>query len=503
MKFTIIKRYDKPPFDVRNEAFLTWDNWNDFNFLTLFGLLYVDVNSVLHNIGAIKIGYFGQGEKDRILAIGDTFEQLGVKFFSLGQDDSYYEKLNALGDSLRDEILNSLNDLAKQPELLDKAIEERVTIISLLRNISLNTVKGQFKRLASGGVRLTSYNFTFSTKYKSVETSRLSLGFSVEPDSNPPTNIHILIGRNGVGKTHLINSMIDTLFNKEPETESSFDIQAGNLFANLILVSFSAFDLATPKPQNIHESNIGYNYIGLKKWSTTNNRLIELKTIEELSEEFITSLSTCIRTSKDKKWHDAILALESDPNFKEANVRSLLEIPEENEYNIIAQALFTALSSGHKIILLTITRLVESIQEKSLVFIDEPEAHLHPPLLSAFTRALSELLINTNGVAIIATHSPVILQEAPSSCVWKLRRSGNESVAERLEIESFGENVGVLTREVFGLEVTESGFYKLLSNTVDRNDSYEQVIEIFNGQLGMEARSIIRALFANKYLTNN
>ena len=67
---------------------------------------------------------------------------------------------------------------------------------------------------------------------------------------------------------------------------------------------------------------------------------------------------------------------------------------------------------------------------RTLVLLDEPEAHLHPPLLSAFTRALSDLLIYRNGVAIIATHSPVVLQEVPKSCVWKLRRSGFEVSVE-------------------------------------------------------------------------
>jgi len=71
------------------------------------------------------------------------------------------------------------------------------------------------------------------------------------------------------------------------------------------------------------------------------------------------------------------------------------------------------LSSGHAIVLLTITRLVE-LDERSLVLIDEPEVHLHPPLLSAFVRALSDLLIELNGVAIVATHSPVM---AHNECV--------------------------------------------------------------------------------------
>ncbi len=119
------------------------------------------------------------------------------------------------------------------------------------------------------------------------------------------------------------------------------------------------------------------------------------------------------------------------------------------------EALFRRLSSGHKIVLLTITRLVETVVERTIVLLDEPEAHLHTHLLAAFIRALSDLLIQQNGVAIIATHSPVVLQEVPKSCVWKLRRSGSVSKAERPEYETFGENVGILTREVFGLEVTK------------------------------------------------
>ena len=122
-----------------------------------------------------------------------------------------------------------------------------------------------------------------------------------------------------------------------------------------------------------------------------------------------------------------------------------------------------------------------------------PEGHLHPPLLSAFVRALSELLSNRNGVAIVATHSPVALQEVPQACVWKLSRAGHEARADRPERETFGENVGVLTREVFGLEVTQAGFHKLIADAA-AGRTYEQVLAHFGDQLGAEARALARAL---------
>lgn len=188
--------------------------------------------------------------------------------------------------------------------------------------------------------------------------------------------------------------------------------------------------------------------------------------------------------------------------FGAADVTSLRDMRQKHNgthpRQAAAKKLFQSLSSGHKIVLLTMTRLVEVVDEKTLVLMDEPEAHLHPPLLSAFIRALSELLINRNGVAIVATHSPVVAQEVPRSCVWKLRRNGTILAAERPDIETFGENVGALTREAFGLEVTKSGFHKLISDAVSSMDSYDEIVEQFNQRLGGEAKAIARGLMIEK-----
>lgn len=187
--------------------------------------------------------------------------------------------------------------------------------------------------------------------------------------------------------------------------------------------------------------------------------------------------------------------LESDPIFAEKEVASLaVEAVDEEVLKTRARDLYRELSSGHKIVLLTVTRLVESVNERTLVLLDEPESHLHPPLLSAFIRALSDLLVNRNGVAIIATHSPVILQEVPRKCVWRLRRAGDSVAAERPDIETFGENVGTLTSEVFGLEVTNSGFHRLVAEAAAGQANYREVLEAFGGQLGSEARALLQAL---------
>ncbi|MDP0995433.1 hypothetical protein Q6250_29255, partial [Klebsiella pneumoniae] len=55
------------------------------------------------------------------------------------------------------------------------------------------------------------------------------------------------------------------------------------------------------------------------------------------------------------------------------------------------------------------------------------------------------------------------------------------------------ENVGILTREVFGLEVSQTGFHRLISDAVQPG-GYEQAVARFGGRLGGEARSLARAL---------
>ncbi|PJN92350.1 hypothetical protein CNY89_30455, partial [Amaricoccus sp. HAR-UPW-R2A-40] len=55
----------------------------------------------------------------------------------------------------------------------------------------------------------------------------------------------------------------------------------------------------------------------------------------------------------------------------------------------------------------------------------------------------------------------------------------------------FGENVGTLTREIFGLEVEKSGFHTLLYEAVSKGGSYNEILRAFNGQLGFEAKGIL------------
>jgi ABC-type multidrug transport system ATPase subunit len=185
--------------------------------------------------------------------------------------------------------------------------------------------------------------------------------------------------------------------------------------------------------------------------------------------------------------------LEADPLFAALQLSDLANLPAE-EVEDRAGELFDTASSGHKIVLLTLTQLAEVVSERTLVLIDEPEAHLHPPLVMAFVRALSDLLIKRNGVAILATHSPVVAQEVPADCVSLMFRPGGEIQIERPEIETFAENLGALTREIFRVQVTESGHHNLIARIVNDAENIDEVLNRFGNKVGAEGRALARTM---------
>lgn len=503
IKFLITNRFGNVPKGTRNTVVLTWDDWNDYIYYTSFGLVFINKNEIKKRIGSVRIAYYGQktGSEQKLLKIGDKFENLPDNYFSLGTDDTYYENLNNLGDEVRERVLNGLNDIAKHEEIYSRAIKEDVTLKSLLRDISGTTVINQFRRIASGGARLTDYSFRYYFPRDKVKIDPPAIDFSVIAEHNPPTNIHIIIGRNGVGKSHLLNGMIDSILNNSSSGELNGIFEFNSLvsnekFSNVICVTYSAFDefLFHSKQGN---EEIKYHYIGLKSLEKIKKDVARPNSTVNFADEFTSSIGSLISSSRKSRWKDVIKHLYSDPIFKDENFVELIDTYDPSSLGRI-QKRFDKLSSGHKIILLTLTRLVELLQDKSLVFFDEPETHLHPPLLSSFIRALSKLLTNRNAVCIMTTHSPIVLQEVPKSSVFKLTRHGSAAKFERIGLETFGENVGILTNDVFGLEVTESGFYNVLKDIVQANSNYDRALLSINQELGIEGRAILRSLYFNK-----
>ena len=227
----------------------------------MFVLFYYDTDGEQHRIGEVKIGQFGLTSEQRSPPIPQEFDALDETFFSLGQDDTYYENASELGEVIRQKFFDGLRDVAVDNDLFERALDEDVMGVSLLRFVSRSSVRGQFRRIANGGVRLTSYAFSYEPpRRRTAKLDPVKFKFKVNPDSNPPTNIHVLIGRNGVGKTHHLQLMTRALVERDAETSdvgifrnddnplADFEDNPEPIFENIVSVTFSAFYPIEPLP---------------------------------------------------------------------------------------------------------------------------------------------------------------------------------------------------------------------------------------------------------------
>ncbi len=521
-------------------AYLRPVPWNDwFKYSTKFELFLWDASQGRHALGVVKIGCERMSPPAPSTtgfaspSLPEVFTMLDSSYYSLGQDDNYYETLNTLPLEIKTAVLRGLRDVAYQPSIISKLKNLDVLNDSVLRSFEESDVRSRIHLLAHDRTAVTAFSFRYESGSPNG-SSPYSLEFDASVKSVPPSNIHVLIGRNGVGKTHCLQNIALSLSapDKTPARLSAGGAapqDGGRMFRQVILVSFSAFDPFVPidetdtdadeqnrqnrqnrQNQNIARDRPKYYYIGLKSprrhyspepmgsgqvsedAEDTGDRVsIESKAIEESFREAVNKCSVGLRRNR---WASLLEVLRSDPVFSRSKMFDLLSLPPTKDISDLAAKIFSKLSSGHKIVLLIVTRLVALTTEKTLILLDEPEAHLHPPLTASLVRCLSQFLSDRNGVAIIATHSPVVLREAPSSCVYKFRRVGKSTIVERPKIETFGGSIGILTDEVFEHEVTTSGFYGILKKVASRSPSYDSAVAKFNGKLSGHGKAILRMM---------
>ena len=106
--FTSLDHAIEFPSDTQGwSAYLNRDQWDDWGkYCTQFYLTIVDQDGEQHGIGQVKVGQRGlkphRGGVEILPGhwepnVPSSFDQLDDEFFSVGQDDDYYENLSALG----------------------------------------------------------------------------------------------------------------------------------------------------------------------------------------------------------------------------------------------------------------------------------------------------------------------------------------------------------------------------------------------------------------------
>jgi energy-coupling factor transporter ATP-binding protein EcfA2 len=367
----------------------------------------------------------------------------------------------------------------------------------------------------------------FTAQLKSAQNRyELDIDFGEDPIFKTRTNV--LIGKNGTGKTQLLKSMVDALTiagpNRQAENAPTFDPP---LEVSRVIVFSSVPDDPFPK-------QIGA-WLGIDYEHFTVNHADR-----DRPDTLLDSLVTCVRDENDRSlaqgqndddridllrkglnaigiWHQLHLPLvppaadEGLPHEVEIDERHYFPIGrrlgEQNSLFLLQRIDWNrlpivldperqvrALSSGEISLVRLTAQLVSSIEQGSLLILDEPENHLHPNFVSDVMVLLQYLLETTRSVAMIATHSAYVVREVPRHRVHVLTLDDRHIQIVRPRMQTFGASIDTISQFVFGDTNLTHRYQERLeawADEVGQEIGIDAVIEQFGDKLNAESLSII------------
>ena len=342
--------------------------------------------------------------------------------------------------------------------------------------------------------RETSINYSF----KEDGIDKGALNFKKNRKSKLPMNVYAVVGGNGSGKSYKINQIIsehmagdkkfsqilhfslspfDNIINFDKDgsrkeiSDKGKDSDCEIIYEKVgfVSVKYPPILEVLKKAEALALTDVKkYLYQKSSKYLVAENTLKEgfegKISIKESFSYYIQNLLIDLIASEDKlkmwgdclnfftfeSWVDDIINAFQDRNISKNDIEKI-----------------DTLSSGQATILLYITKLISSINQGSLVIFDEPETFMHPPMVKAFIRAVSELVDNNKAFCLMATHSPVIIQEIPHCNVYKL--DSNHELTN-IYYKTYGQNLDTLYKNIYGVELQQTGYNSFF------NDRKEEII---------------------------
>ena len=283
-----------------------------------------------------------------------------------------------------------------------------------------------------------------------------------------------------VGKTQYLANLATDLCQisrASSESQKKRDERFGGqrpLFTRVLAVSYSAFDRFV-RPKSVAAS---YVYCGIR----TDGGGLSRKALIAKYRENQQRIRDARRSGAWTRYMAEILG------DSEELVAASLE--EEINNPDVEESALSLLSSGQSILVHFVTSLLAWLQPNSLVLFDEPETHLHPNAVASLFNVLTAVLEEYESFAIMATHSPIVIQEIPAKRVTVFRRKANVTTAEPLGLESFGESIAELTRHVFETnEVTT--LYRTTLRRLAQQEPLARTISRFELELSLSAQAFL------------
>ncbi len=525
---------------------LQQDAWDDFGFKTQYHVFYFGGGQDAF-VGNIKILQRGQVETQNSVLPEGPLEPLGEQFCSLGQSLDYYEHLAAFPEELRRFLLEFFRDALADPIHAETFEQEKGWRVSVTRDLDLDSyaplartlLERDYDALPSMGLdmtfRVAGWQEPLSLDFAAPAQEGI---WAIDFDSAKarlPERVAVLTGRNGSGKSTLMARLARVLHASQRDRRSEAILRLGSIepvgigFSRVVTVAYSAFDTFQVPGVGVEErrqiakdlrAGTGrYSFAGLRDIAAELEESLEsegdaidahsgalddriafdrqvrtrLKSAEQLAEEYARTVQAISEAGRSMLLLRVLRPLLADPSFS--------DIPDQSPMELLAlepKSTFMGWSTGLKIVMHATTTLVARTERKSIVLIDEPESHLHPPLLAAFMHSVRLVLEANDAFAVVATHSPVVVQETLGRHVSVVNRVGDEITILPPRIETYGESIGEITDEVFRLHPGTTDFHATLKAMVDAGLTTEQIDGRFDRGLSLQARAYVMSLVATR-----
>lgn len=466
---------------------------------------------------------------------GEVFpiDRVTRPFISLIPDvNSYREVIGALGFELGVSALRKLKDaVVIRTEGNDESLRlvaDEEFHIGILRHdgayAALRRGGRHFRRDMPEPVDDVAIDFVFGARLKCANNPYI-VPFRFKREGIFRDRISVLIGRNGVGKTQLLKSIVDGLHDGHPDGFFRPHFRPAIKPSRVLVFSSVPTD---PFPRSIGAwFGVDYEYFAVNA------------SREDGAEPLLSSLVACKKDEDHndfcKGQHQSRIDIIRDaleqiglwprlylplrprrtgdqlPHVLEVNGESYFplgrRVNELNSLRLIQQIdwgrsvviLDTKmqprdLSSGEYAMLRFVAQVASAIEQGSLLLLDEPETHLHPNFVSDLMEILDKLLQSTGSVAIIATHSAYVVRETPRRRVNILTLKDREIVIDTPRMQTFGASIDTISQFVFGDTNLSHRFQKTLAtwaNEIGHKLGIEGVVQQFGTELNPESLSFI------------
>lgn len=518
------------------------NTWNDYGFKLYANLYVMTEPGEISDSLPIRMMFPGEDATADVLSAeiqqrGIVFplSDIGRPFCTLQNEAKQYETLmQQLGFGgtiaglrrLRDVVLAKLEGEDAEAIALSESEDFHVGMIREAWRYTALRRGGRFLRPGPVPVA-TDAAATFSvTATPAGFATSIHAEFDFEADAIFEDRACVLIGRNGVGKTQLLKAIVDGLTDAPGRADDAADVEISPAPKISRLLVFSSVP-SDPYPKTIPPwFDVDYEYFAVAAEATPlGPRFIEsvldclrddgsafgpedspvtrLELLESLLGErgMWTELNLPLRLDasadvfrRTTRIGDRLyVALDQGMSEKQLNQLGAL-VDRSVAAIILAPGGPRRLSSGEVAMVHFVAQAVASIENGSLLLLDEPETHLHPNYISVFMDLLQDALERTSSVAIIATHSAYVLREVPRRRVGVLQRNDGATFVDRPRMQTFGARIDDLSQFVFMDGDVSPRYRQRLAEwarEVGREMTVDDVLETYGDELSPVTMSLV------------